>query len=292
MLLPILPKYNSRYRPGSEERHYGLHNSRPANLYERKQPISGLESWWWIWKCQRQSFDRKRRYHSAKKSSSRALGPSLTSDLESPPTHRWAGFHGCRGFWLGSQNARRFGVDARDVQLHEIFLVGLNLGLRFDEVSKLKVKHISLNSRTVLDCWRLTILLFEKRIRIRQRNETTPSARVAWKYNTASLTLYGSSCRGAFLAGLSRKQYRTCVFYIKLTKSGSVLDKTKPFNSKTFSEFFPSRIEKIGVGRGDVVMRYGYSIKRGAARICRSLNLRDEQIMELIQMKGPHANAN
>lgn len=52
-------------------------------------------------------------------------------------------------FWLGSQNAKRLGVDARDVQLYAIFLVGLNLGLRFDEVSKLKVEHITVNSRTV-----------------------------------------------------------------------------------------------------------------------------------------------
>ncbi len=37
-------------------------------------------------------------------------------------------------FWFGKQRH----VDYRDVMLHAVLVVGLNLGLRFDEVNKLK----------------------------------------------------------------------------------------------------------------------------------------------------------
>lgn len=49
---------------------------------------------------------------------------------------------------------------------------------------------------------------------------------------------------------------------------------------------------QIGVGRRDVVMYSGHSIKRGAVQLYRSLSVRDEQVMEIIQMKGPHAYSN
>lgn len=36
--------------------------------------------------------------------------------------------------------------DARDIQLHAILVFGLNLGLRFDEISKIRVDHVSSTS--------------------------------------------------------------------------------------------------------------------------------------------------
>ncbi len=39
-------------------------------------------------------------------------------------------------------------------------------------------------------------------------------------------------------------------------------------------------------------MYSGHSINREAVQLYRSLNLRDEQIMEIVQMKGSHAYAN
>lgn len=52
--------------------------------------------------------------------------------------------HGSR-FWYGSEYVEQNGLDIRDVQLHAICFMGLNLGLRFDELAKLKIDHVSVD---------------------------------------------------------------------------------------------------------------------------------------------------
>lgn len=49
-------------------------------------------------------------------------------------------------FWYGCGRA----LDVRDIMLHSIFVLGLNLGLRFDEINKLKVEHVSVTSDGVI----------------------------------------------------------------------------------------------------------------------------------------------
>ncbi len=46
-------------------------------------------------------------------------------------------------FWFGKEGH----VDYRDVMIHAVLVVGLNLGLRFDEVNKLKNRTCDCSSR-------------------------------------------------------------------------------------------------------------------------------------------------
>ncbi len=71
-----------------------------------------------------------------------------------------------------------------------------------------------------------------------------------------------------------------------------MLNTGKELSSSKFSKLLRNRLEIIGIGKEDVLMYSGHSIKRGAVQLYRSLNLRDEQIMEIVQMKGSHAYAN
>ncbi len=47
-----------------------------------------------------------------------------------------------------------------------------------------------------------------------------------------------------------------------------------------------------GVGKGDVVMYTGHSTKSGCVQLYRSLDLGDEQIMEIVEMRGKNAYTN
>ena len=76
------------------------------------------------------------------------------------------------------------------------------------------------------------------------------------------------------------------------TRAGEILHTGKGLSSSKFTKLLRNRLETIGIGNADVIMYSGHSIKRGAVQLYRSLNMRDEQIMEIIQMKGPHAYAN
>ncbi len=42
-------------------------------------------------------------------------------------------------FWFGGEKP----ANLSDIELHSILVLGMHLGLRFDEISKLKVEHIS-----------------------------------------------------------------------------------------------------------------------------------------------------
>lgn len=66
----------------------------------------------------------------------------------------------------------------------------------------------------------------------------------------------------------------------------------KPWSAKGFKDFLRSRLNSIGVGPSDCERFSGHSIKRGSVQLYRSLGVRDEMIMEIIQMTGNHAYAN
>lgn len=49
-------------------------------------------------------------------------------------------------FWHGIKSKE----DVRDIQLHSIIVIGLNLGLRFDGISQIQMQHISTTSDAVV----------------------------------------------------------------------------------------------------------------------------------------------
>lgn len=48
--------------------------------------------------------------------------------------------------WCGFQASPGYGMDSSDVQLHAILLVEINLGIHYDEGSKLLTENSSINS--------------------------------------------------------------------------------------------------------------------------------------------------
>lgn len=76
------------------------------------------------------------------------------------------------------------------------------------------------------------------------------------------------------------------------TRAGQIIETRKVLTAKKFKDFLRVRLLDIGVGRADTIEYTGHSLKRGSVQLYRSLNLRDEQVTETIQMKGPHAYAN
>ena len=59
-----------------------------------------------------------------------------------------------------------------------------------------------------------------------------------------------------------------------------------------FVRFLRERLRSCGVGASDVVLYSGHSLKRGCVQLYRSLGIRDEQVMEIIQMNGFNAYSN
>jgi len=170
-----------------------------------------------------------------------------------------------------------------DVLLHAIFVVGLNLGLRFDEVSNLELKYVSVTSNSIT-----------LRTSTGVKNQTSQRSYLLedWPGDTK---LRGSIFMDPKVALLSWLTIRGgsdgFVFCdVRMSTQGICkLDPSKPLSSDRFSKLMRSRLTSIGIGKGDVSMYSGHSIKRGAVQLYRSLGLKDEYIMKKVQMVGANA---
>ena len=70
------------------------------------------------------------------------------------------------------------------------------------------------------------------------------------------------------------------------------IDPNRPLSSARFATMMRSRLSSIGIGPSDVLMYSGHSLKRGAIQLYRSLGLKDEYIMQRVQMVGARAYSN
>ena len=184
-------------------------------------------------------------------------------------------------FWYG-KNAP---VHLEDVLLHAVLVVGLNLGLRYDEITKLRIESKSVYSGGCT----MTINESIKNSTVQRTYHLTD-----WDGNTA---LRFSYFLDPFLAPYSwitlRGSASGPIFCnVKSTTAGKTVDTTRPWSAKKFTDFLRKRLISIGIGTEDVLMYSGHSIKRGSVQLYRSLGMHDEAIMEKIQMSGQHAYAN
>ncbi len=63
-------------------------------------------------------------------------------------------------------------------------------------------------------------------------------------------------------------------------------------SSAKFNTLMRGRLRFIRIGAGDIPMHSGHSLKRGSVQLYRSLGLRDENVMQRVQMVGPKAYMN
>lgn len=80
--------------------------------------------------------------------------------------------------------------------------------------------------------------------------------------------------------------------YYTITRAEIRLNNENPLSVKQFTSFLRDRLVKVGIGQGGAKIFTGHSIKRGSVQLYRSLSLRDEMIMEIIQMTVHHAYEN
>ena len=170
-----------------------------------------------------------------------------------------------------------------DILLHSIFVLGINLGLRYDEVSNLEMKFVSISSDSVT-----------LRTSTGVKNQTSQRTYKIeeWPGNSS---LQGSVFMDPVVALLSWLTVRGAAdgflfCDVKKTSSGVCkIDPTKSLSSDRFNSIMRSRLLLLGVGPGDTLMYSGHSLKRGAVQLYRSLGLKDEYIMKKVQMVGANA---
>lgn len=185
-----------------------------------------------------------------------------------------------RKFWYGGTDLESTnGPLAMDVLLHAVLLVGMNLGLRYDEMSKLRSELVSVTVNSVT----LTIRTTVKNCKTGERNYTLQH----WPGNAevrASLYL------NPFVALISWMRMRgnrpgPLFCDVKEMKSGSVINCGRILKSKKFQNELQGRLRFLGFGEDTLAGFSGHSLKRGAVQLYRSLRLRDEEIMRRMQMK-------
>ncbi len=188
-------------------------------------------------------------------------------------------------YWYGGLHLNGDEPDARDVQLHAIMVLGLNMGMRFDEVQKLSLDHLTILSDGT------TLEITES---IKNSTETRTYKIRDWPGNSA---LRYSVLMDPFVALQSWLMIRGTspgpIFCdLQKTKDGYIINPSISLSASKYKDFLQFRMTNIGIGRLTAKKYTGHSLKRGSVQLYRSLNLRDEQVMEIVQMKGFHAYSN
>eukprot|EP00178_Gracilaria_changii_P020163 TRINITY_DN585_c0_g2_i2.p1 TRINITY_DN585_c0_g2~~TRINITY_DN585_c0_g2_i2.p1 ORF type:complete len:424 (-),score=38.19 TRINITY_DN585_c0_g2_i2:1118-2389(-) len=183
-------------------------------------------------------------------------------------------------YWFGSSQ-----MEIMDIVFHSVCVLGLNLGLRYDEVSKLRMENVSIGRQSAT----LTSKTAIKNSTVERVYELAE-----WDGNTA---LHFSLYMDPFVALLSwvvaRGNDNGFLFPdVVGTMTGTSLVFGKPLSCKKFTSFMRSRLLLIGIGSEDVVAFSGNSLKRGSVQPRRSLGHMDEFIMRKLGMVGANAYAN
>lgn len=136
-------------------------------------------------------------------------------------------------------------------------MLGLNFGLRFHEIAKLEIEHISNTSDGVL----LTDVESTQNSTVLRNNEVCDwDGNTSLRYSismdpaieTFTWSTFQSEITGPLFCG-----YTFTWVGVRLTHSTSLSD-------KGFTSFLRDRFSPIGIGQGDVKMYSGHSIWRGS----------------------------
>lgn len=181
--------------------------------------------------------------------------------------------HHAEKYWYGNRISNL--IDARDILLHAILVLSINMGVRFDEIVKMNVTQVS------VDCGDITLNITES-----IKNSTVQRTYKVrdWPRNTALYHSVYMDPKLALLTWMTTRRSKPGPLFCdaKITRAGVVLDPTRAWQVSSFTNFFRSRLQSLGVGQDDTGMYTGHSLKRGSVQLYRSLGYEDEYIMDII----------
>ena len=188
-------------------------------------------------------------------------------------------------YWFGKEDSRS-PIDCRDIILHAVLTVGLNVGLRYDEISKIMVDSVSVDDDNITMTINTVIKnsTISRDYRLLEWPAHCPHLRSSILMDPKIALLTWLEIRGTEPGPLFCN--------LKETRSGFILDCSKHWSVEKFNSHLQNRLLSVGFGPSDVLRYTGHSIKRGCVQFYRSLNVRDEYIMQIIQMTGDNAYRN
>lgn len=183
-------------------------------------------------------------------------------------------------FWFGSKN-----VTVMDIASHLIFVLGLYLGLRFDEITKLQMKNVSIGRQSAT----LTLCCAIKNSTVERVYELSD-----WDGNTPLLHSASMDPFIALLYWIAGRGNDDGPLFPDIVKTlgGERFVYKRPLSSNKFVTFMRDRLCSIGVGKADASSYTGHSLKRGCVQLHRILGYMDEFIMRKLGMVGPNAYFN
>ena len=186
-------------------------------------------------------------------------------------------------FWFGCGKP----MYNRDVLINVLALLGFNWGLRHDEVNKMKIENVSVIPG--IDGTGSIILFIPVSIK-----NSTKGRKFIIRSCSGNSKLRNYFITDPFVAILSRMKlrgnrpgYQFCHVHKK-----NMIDVNRQWSTHDFIAFFRLRVRMSGVGSGVVDLNSAHSLRWGCVQLYRSLGMRAENIMEIMQLTGPNAYAN
>ena len=154
-----------------------------------------------------------------------------------------------------------------------VFFTGLNLGLRYDEVTKLRVEWDTITSGGI----NLRTGGCVKNERS-QRTYTVEEWPGVHGINDSILLEQFSALLSWMTVRGPQERFLFCD--VRNNRGINVIDCSSPMTAARFTKVLRTRLESIGVGSCDVAMYSGHSLKRGCVQLLRSLGLREEYVVQ------------
>ncbi len=172
-------------------------------------------------------------------------------------------------FWLGSNILR----DYRDILLRAIMVVGLNQGLRNDEIQKLTIGSVT----EVPGSSGEGSLYYPLKVAIKNSTISRTDTIREWPGERELRLLILLDLFIALLTWMMLRGNRPGYLFCDVNHN-NMISSDKPWSAISFHDFFRERLRMCGVGSDDTLWYAGHSIKHGSVQLYRSIGVRDEQI--------------
>ena len=170
--------------------------------------------------------------------------------------------------------------DPRDVLLHAFLLCGMNCGMRFDELCKVRFSSLkctkygvtfSISERTKNQCKNR-----EYTLRMWPGLKFSDSILMDPLFAVSAWVLMRGDCPGFLFCDIQGDTHLKFCHDV-------------PWTRKKFQDWMRSRLQCIGIPSEDTEFLTGHSLKRGGVQLLRMLGLKDKSIMTWFGMTGEGA---